>query len=753
MPYPNFKPEELAGFAAQAQQYQQGMLTAPVQQTPAYTNNVQALPAYTPPPVQQQQYSLPSGLLTQYQQSGANQNYVPPNLPSMEEMQAVAAQRQAELAAQAQAAEQMQQAYAEQQQQAAQQSSAGGLLYDTYDTVDPEHYTAQFSQGIGVNTRPDIGQTVDYLPNRPGISNTPTYHGQYYQEPEGGFESLQYGTIEEAAQKLQAAEQLPTQIVEDTEKWHNYYVDNPTLRAYLSVDEQTELAYLDQRTGLITEEEQKELVKEIRDAAGLPRKTGIDGKDSTYEYQYGIRNDNETDNPYADLLTNSDKIGAYARRHSINSGGYIEQGLQGAAEFLDSKAGSLLLGLGTFIPGLAAIGTALETGAPILNVVRDVIAGEVAGNAAENVLTTISDTAGFFDVGVDGGSPKIAESIETNIDAFKDIYSDTDAWYGMDRPGLEGVVSDVIDTVTGQPAADMTGALGDLVIETTTDEQGDAKWTYTNADGSTVAGDHNGNIWSTEEAGGGGSSSTEEAGGGGSSSAEEGSEDPAAPTKDWATYQPTDDEVLTPNTEYDDYSDDAEVGRHTNPDGSIVAWDVFGEIWYVENEPDPDADVTAPTTEEEDDLNIEDIFTSTVDNDTTTDTNNTDGNDGTGDTGDGDGDGGGGDGTGDGDGGDGNGTGDGTGGGGGGDGTDIDNTGGSGGGTGTGTGTGDGDGDGNGSGTGTGSGSGMLGGSPTNFTPFMTKLDWKRPDVVQNILLPRQNAFNEITMLTNRLMT
>jgi hypothetical protein len=639
----------------------------------------------------------------------------------MEEMQDVAAQRQAELAAQAQAAEQIrlqQQAYAEQQQQAAQQSSAGGLLYDTYDTVDPEHYTAQFSQGIGVNTRPDIGRTVDYLPNRPGISNTPTHHGQYYQEPEGGFESLQYGTIEEAAQKLQAAEQLPTQIVEDTEKWHNYYVDNPTLRAYLSVDEQTELAYLDQRTGLITEKEQKELVKEIRDAAGLPRKTGIDGKDSTYEYQYGIRNDNETDNPYADLLTNSDKIGAYARRHSVNSGGYIEQGLQGAAEFLDSKAGSLLLGLGTVIPGLAAIGTALETGAPILNAVGGAVAGNVAGNTAENVLSTISDTAGLFDVGVDDGSPKTAGNIETNIDAFKDIYSDTGDFYGVYRPGIEGVVSDVIDTVTGQPAADMTGALGDIVIETTTDEQGDAKWTYTNADGTTVAGDHNGNIWEISD--------DTVAGGGGSSSDSSGGE-PSAPTRDWANYQPSDDEVLTPNHEYTDYSDNGEVGRHTNPDGSVVAWNVYGEIWAVDDAEEPE-DIFTDTTEDDTtiDIGIDDIIDG--------DTNDTSGVDS---TGDGD------TGTGTVDGanddvGDGNG-----------DGTDIDNTGGTGGGTGTGDGTGTGTGSGNGSGSGSGSG----GAGPGQFNSFMTKLDWKRPDVVQNILLPRQNAFNEVTMLTNRLIT
>ena len=446
MPYPNFTPEELAGFAAQAQQYQ-----TQVQQAPAYTPPpVQQAPAYTPPPVQQapvqydtsafnipqfdastlqqpgmltqqlappvpqQQYSLPSGLLTQYQQSGANQNYVPPNLPSMAEMQAAGAaqaQQQAAQAAQAQAqADQLAQQQAAQlaQQQAAQvaaqqqaqtQATALGVtpLTNTYEASTVEGTTAptKFHNELGLDVRPDLTGTEfegAYLPNRPtGLDATEA----------------------------------------DIDEWRNYYADNPEMHALLSMDEKSDLLFWDKLKGNLTEEELNQANKDLRAEYGFDdRYISIEGKENNrYEWvsETGVGtnefmaddiqayfeangqeatearfyNDGAGPSIADQFLMNHENVGGFFREKDLPGGSVLQ-------DFTQYPLGALLVGLATgaiaepFLAGGTAAGT--TAGA----------AGTTAGTAATTAGTAGTAAATAGGLGLSGTSLAAAQAALAN---------------------------------------------------------------------------------------------------------------------------------------------------------------------------------------------------------------------------------------------------------------------------------------------------------------------------------------------------
>ena len=433
MPYPNFTPEELAGFAAQAQQYQQGMLTQqpppvytppppvytppPVQQTPAYTNNVQAPPVYTPPPPApppvQQQYSLPpevQGLLTQYQQSGSFQNYVPPNLPSMAEMQAAGAaqaQQQAAQAAQAQAqADQLAQQQAAQlaQQQAAQSLTPPVVAASQSAGIyDPQYYA-----GKGLAEARAIAQALgDPIPGDDWQAPQPLV-GQE-AAPVDAYDKYQLEGVDSASRfhnqlgldnrpdltgtELEGAFLMNRPVGEDVTEadmlaWSNYYKDNPELRNALSVDEQSDLLYWDWLNGDMTDKELFQAGKALRLANGLDeRHISIEGRDN-HRWEWRARKGRRTGGTPTELFQkNHAKVGGYFDKEKLPGGSFFQDEILG--EPLGQLALAIALGYGaTSLMGTAATATTAATTGML-----PVTAGTLAGNLTAGALTSGAMTA------------------------------------------------------------------------------------------------------------------------------------------------------------------------------------------------------------------------------------------------------------------------------------------------------------------------------------------------------------------------
>lgn len=98
-------------------------------------------------------------------------------------------------------------------------------------------------------------------------------------------------------------------VVNDTKLWHQYYTDNKDYRKYLSADEQTELAWLDYRTGLTDKNQFTSAVNQVRENFNLPQKVAFE--DFEAHFSIGTKRKKYSDNPYQDLQDYGPAIGGY----------------------------------------------------------------------------------------------------------------------------------------------------------------------------------------------------------------------------------------------------------------------------------------------------------------------------------------------------------------------------------------------------------------------------------------------------------
>lgn len=98
-------------------------------------------------------------------------------------------------------------------------------------------------------------------------------------------------------------------VVNDTKLWHQYYTDNKDYRKYLSADEQTELAWLDYRTGLTDKNQFTSAVNQVRENFNLPKKVAFE--DFEAHFSIGTKRKKYSDNPYQDLQEYGPAIGGY----------------------------------------------------------------------------------------------------------------------------------------------------------------------------------------------------------------------------------------------------------------------------------------------------------------------------------------------------------------------------------------------------------------------------------------------------------
>ena len=289
MPYPNFTAEELAGFAAQAQQYQ--TYTAPV---PAPTMLTQTAPV-------QQQYSMPTAeqiAAIQAQYASVPVQAPTPIVPQYSGMLTLPPEAQ-----QAYDNYLAQQAPVQQTVQAPApvpapvpvqqpiQAPAPGLLTNSFDAYELEGVdsASKFQIEQGLDNRPDLTGTAiedSYLPNRPvGEDVTET----------------------------------------DMLEWSNYYKDNPDLKNGISVDEQSDLLYWDWLNGDLTKKELFQAGKELRLANGLDeRHISIDGRDN-HRFEWRASKGRKTGGTPTELFQkNHAKVGGYFDKEKLPGGSFFQ---------------------------------------------------------------------------------------------------------------------------------------------------------------------------------------------------------------------------------------------------------------------------------------------------------------------------------------------------------------------------------------------------------------------------------------------
>lgn len=154
----------------------------------------------------------------------------------------------------------------------------GGRSYVTHSTAGPE------KRRVGLMEMKQLAQT-------PGFDTTvrPEFLGETYLpfRPEGSDPN----------------------VVNDTKLWHQYYTDNKDYRKYLSADEQTELAWLDYRTGVTDKNQFTSAVNQVRENFNLPQKVSFE--DFEAHFSIGTKRKKYSDNPYQDLQEYGPAIGGY----------------------------------------------------------------------------------------------------------------------------------------------------------------------------------------------------------------------------------------------------------------------------------------------------------------------------------------------------------------------------------------------------------------------------------------------------------
>lgn len=213
----------------------------------------------------------------------------------------------------------------------------GGRSYVTHSTAGPE------KRRVGLMEMKQLAQT-------PGFDTTvrPEFLGETYLpfRPEGSDPN----------------------VVNDTKLWHQYYTDNKDYRKYLSADEQTELAWLDYRTGLTDKNQFTSAVNQVRENFNLPQKVAFE--DFEAHFSIGTKRKKYSDNPYQDLQEYGPSIGGYwnpendpSETQQVLSNPFVQGALTAIGGAIGGPVGAALASTATTRATGADWGDALAAGA------------------------------------------------------------------------------------------------------------------------------------------------------------------------------------------------------------------------------------------------------------------------------------------------------------------------------------------------------------------------------------------------------
>ena len=157
-------------------------------------------------------------------------------------------------------------------------------------------------------------------------------------------------------------------VVNDTKLWHQYYTDNKDYRKYLSADEQTELAWLDYRTGLTDKNQFTSAVNQVRENFNLPQKVAFE--DFEAHFSIGTKRKKYSDNPYQDLQDYGPAIGGYwnpendpSKTQQVLSNPFVQGVITSLASYFGGPVGAALASTATTRATGADWGDALTAGA------------------------------------------------------------------------------------------------------------------------------------------------------------------------------------------------------------------------------------------------------------------------------------------------------------------------------------------------------------------------------------------------------
>jgi len=213
----------------------------------------------------------------------------------------------------------------------------GGRSYVTHSTAGPE------KRRVGLMEMKQLNQTEGY-----NTTVRPEFLGETYLpfRPEGDDPN----------------------VVNDTKLWHQYYTDNKDYRKYLSADEQTELAWLDYRTGLTDKNQFTSAVNEVRENFNLPKKVSFE--DFEAHFSIGTKRKKYSDNPYQDLQEYGPAIGGYwnpendpSETQQVLSNPFVQGALTAVGSYFGGPLGAALVSTGTTRASGADWSDALTAGA------------------------------------------------------------------------------------------------------------------------------------------------------------------------------------------------------------------------------------------------------------------------------------------------------------------------------------------------------------------------------------------------------
>ena len=213
----------------------------------------------------------------------------------------------------------------------------GGRSYVTHSTAGPE------KRRVGLMEMKQLAQT-------PGFDTTvrPEFLGETYLpfRPEG----------------------TDPNVVNDTKLWHQYYTDNKDYRKYLSADEQTELAWLDYRTGITDKNQFTSAVNQVRENFNLPKKVAFE--DFEAHFSIGTKRKKYSDNPYQDLQDYGPAIGGYwnpendpSETQQVLSNPFVQGVITSLASYFGGPVGAALASTATTRATGADWDDALKAGA------------------------------------------------------------------------------------------------------------------------------------------------------------------------------------------------------------------------------------------------------------------------------------------------------------------------------------------------------------------------------------------------------
>lgn len=267
----------------------------------------------------------------------------------------------------------------------------GGRSYVTHSAAGPEKRRVglmemkQLNQAEGYNTtiRPEfLGET--YLPFRPE-GNDPN-------------------------------------VVNDTKLWHQYYTDNKDYRKYLSADEQTELAWLDYRTGLTDKNQFTSAVNQVRENFNLPQKVAFE--DFEAHFSIGTKRKKYSDNPYQDLQNYGPSIGGYwnpendpSETQQVLSNPFVQTAITALGSYLGGPWGAALASTATTRATGADWSDALTAGA-VSGITAGIGEYAKASQAAQAASQAASGGGASGGLSLLGLNPQVTNALVKGAGAF-----------------------------------------------------------------------------------------------------------------------------------------------------------------------------------------------------------------------------------------------------------------------------------------------------------------------------------------------